>query len=438
EGIRARREGAAVRLQYADDLPHATVDILQHELELERDDLYPVHGFVGFSDLLQIYGTVELPNLKDPAINPQRVPAFEKHASTFEALKKTDVLVHHPYQSFDYVVRFVREAAEDPRVLAIKMTLYRTGGGASPIVEALCHAARNGKQVAVLMELKARFDEQANIDGARKLTQAGAHVIYGLVGLKTHCKACLVVRREDDGIRRYVHLSTGNYNSRTAWVYVDYGLFSSKEELCEDVTQVFNVVTGYCKPPRFHHVSMAPDGLREKVLSLIRRERANAEGKHESRIVAQLNALVDPEVIDELYLAGKAGTKIQLIVRGICCLRPGVPGLSENIRITRIVDRFLEHSRTFYFWNDGKPEIYLSSADWMPRNLDRRIELMFPVVDPVLQGQIHEELETQLLDNVKASELDSNAVGRRRTPGSAAIRSQQKLYEIACRIAAGS
>jgi polyphosphate kinase len=435
EGIRQRRQGAAVRLQYSEGLPQETLEILQRELELEPDDLYPVKGFVGFSDLLQIYGTVELPTLKDTAIVPQRVPAFEKYASTFDALKKGDLLVHHPYQSFDYVVRFVREAAEDPRVLAIKMTLYRTGGGASPIVEALCRAARNGKQVAVLMELKARFDEQANIEGARRLEQAGAHVIYGLVGLKTHCKACLVVRREDDGIKRYVHLSTGNYNSRTAWVYVDFGLFSAREELCEDVTQVFNVVTGYAKPPAFHHVTMAPFGLREKVIELVRRERAHAEAKKESRIVAQLNALVDPEVIDELYLAGKAGTKIQLIVRGICCLRPGVPGLSENIRITRIVDRFLEHARTFFFANDGKPEIYLSSADWMPRNLDRRIELMFPVLDATLQAQVREALEVQLQDTVKASELDQNVLGRARVPGAAAIRSQVKLYEIACRLA---
>jgi polyphosphate kinase len=442
EGIRARREGAAVRLQFSSALPKETLEILQRELELEPEDLYPSQGFVGFSDLLQVYGQVDLGPLKDPPIVPQRVQAFEKHGSTFDALKKGDVLVHHPYQSFDYVVRFVREAAEDPNVLAIKMTLYRTGGGASPIVEALARAARNGKQVAVLMELKARFDEQANIEGARKLEQAGAHVIYGLVGLKTHCKACLVVRREDSPdqagamIRRYVHLSTGNYNSRTAWVYVDYGLFSAREELCEDVTQLFNVVTGYCKPPRFHHVTMAPYGLREKVIELIRRERANAEAKRESRIVAQLNALVDPEVIDELYLAGKAGTKVQLIVRGICCLRPGVPGLSENIRITRIVDRFLEHARTFFFHNDGKPEIHLSSADWMPRNLDRRIELMFPILDATLQAQVREALETQLKDDVKASELDENGLGRPRTPSAQQpIRSQIKLYELACRLA---
>jgi polyphosphate kinase len=288
------------------------------------------------------------------------------------------------------------------------------------------------------MELKARFDEQANIEGARRLEQAGAHVIYGLVGLKTHCKACLVVRREDDGIKRYVHLSTGNYNSRTAWVYVDFGLFSAREDLCEDVTQVFNVVTGYCKPPQFHYVTMAPFGLREKVIELIRRERAHAESKRDSRIVAQLNALVDPEVIDELYLAGKAGTKIQLVVRGICCLRPCVPGLSENIRVTRIVDRFLEHARTFFFANDGKPETYLSSADWMPRNLDRRIELMFPVLDPALQAQVREALEVLLQDNVKASELDPNVQGRSRAPGTSAVRSQVKLYEIACRLAGGA
>jgi polyphosphate kinase len=446
EGIRARRQGAAVRLQYLAGLPPATLQILVRELELETEDLYETQGIVGLADLLQIYSTVELANLKDPQITPQRVPAFERPGSTFEALRKGDVLVHHPYQSFDYVVRFVREAAEDPKVLAIKMTLYRTGGGASPIVEALCRAARNGKQVAVLMELKARFDEQANIEGARRLEQAGAHVIYGLVGLKTHCKACLVVRREPGGsggphgdghqIRRYVHLSTGNYNSRTAWVYIDYGLFSANEQLCEDVTQIFNVVTGYCKPPRFHHVTMAPFGLRAKIIELIRRERDLAAAGRPARIVAQLNALVDAEVIDELYLAGKAGTKIELIVRGICCLRPRVPGLSENIRVLRIVDRFLEHARVFYFGNDGKAEIYLSSADWMPRNLDRRIELMFPVVDPQLQAQVHEALEVQLLDNVKATDLDADGRGHRHVNTAGVVRSQLKLYEIACRVAA--
>ncbi|MBI3723595.1 polyphosphate kinase 1, partial [bacterium] len=436
EGIRARREGAAVRLQYEETLPPSTLELLVRELELEPEDLYPTRGSVAFSDLLQIYGTCDLPQIKDAPIVPQRVPAFERGGSTFEALRKGDVLVHHPFQSFDYVVRFVREAAEDPNVLAIKMTLYRTGGGASPIVEALGRAARNGKQVAVLMELKARFDEQTNIDGARRLEQAGAHVIYGLVGLKTHCKACLVVRREDDRIKRYVHLSTGNYNARTAWVYADYGVFSAREELCEDVTQLFNVVTGYCKPPLFHHLTMAPYGLRQKFLDLIRRERANAAAGHEARIVAQMNAIVDPEVIDELYLAGKAGTKIDLIVRGICCLRAHVPGLSENIRVIQIVDRFLEHARSLYLWNDGKPEIYLSSADWMPRNLDRRIELLFPVLDPALQAQVHEALEVQLRDEVKSRELGPDGRSVRPPPSANPIRSQLKLYEIACRIAA--
>jgi polyphosphate kinase len=437
EGIRARRQGAAVRLQYDANLPPETLETLIRELELEPDDVYPMQGFVAFADLLQIYSQVDLPRLKDPAIVPQRVPAFERTNSLFEALRKGDVLVHHPFQSFDYVVRFVREAADDPNVLAIKMTLYRTGGGASPIVEALCRAARNGKQVAVLMELKARFDEQANIEGARRLEHAGAHVIYGLVGLKTHCKACLVVRREEDGIRRYVHLSTGNYNARTSWVYADYGIFSANEQLCEDVTQLFNVVTGFCKPPPFQLVTMAPFGLRQRVIELIRRERAHAEAGKEARIVGQLNALVDAEVIDELYLAGKAGAKIDLIVRGICCLRPRLPGLSENIRVISIVDRFLEHARAYMFWNAGKPEFYLASADWMPRNLDRRIELQFPVLDPALQAQVQEALEVELKDDVKAREIGPNGESVRRTPGPAPLRSQVRRYEIACRIASG-
>jgi polyphosphate kinase len=436
EGIRARRKGAPVRLQYDDNLPPEVLEILVRELELEREDLYPMTGFVGFADLLQLYLELDVARLKDPPCTPQRVPALDRTVTTFEAIKKSDILVHHPYQTFDYVVRFLREAAEDPNVLAIKMTLYRTGGGASPIVEALCRAARNGKQVAVLMELKARFDEQANIEGARRLEEAGVHVIYGLVGLKTHCKAALVVRREEGRIQRYVHLSTGNYNARTATIYVDYGLFTAREDLAEDITQVFNVITGYCKPPRFNHVTMAPWGLRERTVELIRRERDNAQNGREARIVAQMNAIVDPQVIDELYHAGRAGVRIELIVRGICAIRPGVAGLSENIRVVCVIDRFLEHARCLYFWNDGRPELYLSSADWMPRNLDRRIELLFPVLDPLIQSQVIESLEVTLRDEAKGWEIMPDGRSRRTARSEAKLlRSQMRRYDMACRVA---
>ncbi len=433
ESIRARRQGAAVRLQYDTTLPRETLEILVRELELEPEDLYLVEGFVAFSDLLQVYSAVDLPRLKDPPLPAQRVAALERAGSVFEALRKGDVLVHHPYQSFDHVVRFVREAADDPNVLAIKITLYRTGGGASPIVEALARAARNGKQVAALMELKARFDEQANIESARRLEQAGAHVIYGLVGLKTHAKACLVVRRDEDQIRRYAHLGTGNYNTRTAGTYTDYGLFSANEALCEDLTQLFNVVTGYSRPLHLNHVVIAPFGLREKLVALIRRERDLAAAGASARIVAQVNGLVDPELVDELYLAAKAGAKIDLIVRGICCLRPGVPGLSERVRVVRIVDRFLEHARAFVFENGGRPEVFLASGDWMPRNLDRRVELLAPVLDPALQAEVRQRLEVQLKDDVKASVLDRDCRGVRPPPSSTPVRSQLELYALACR-----
>ncbi|HZV00631.1 MAG TPA: polyphosphate kinase 1 [Planctomycetota bacterium] len=436
EGIRARRQGLAVRLQHDVSLPKATLEVLQRELALEPDDLYGFEGMLAFSDLLDIYNSVELPQHKEPPLPPQRVPALDR-SSTFDALRKGDVLVHHPYQSFDYVTRFLREAADDPNVLAIKTTLYRTGGGISPIVEALFRAARNGKQVAVLMELKARFDEQANIEGARRLEQAGAHVIYGLVGLKTHVKACLVVRREEDEIRRYVHLSTGNYDPRTAEVYCDYGLFTAHEGFCEDVTELFNVVTGYCRPLKLQHIALAPYGLRERLLDLVLREREHAKAGRPSRIVLQTNGIVDPELVDELYLASRAGTKIDLIVRGICCLRPGVPGLSETVRAIRIVDRFLEHARAFMFANGGETEVYLSSGDWMPRNLDRRVEALFPVLDPALRNEIASRLELQLRDDVKASVLDRDVRGTRAPRTGTPVRSQLELWALANRLARG-
>ncbi len=432
EGVRQRRMGAAVRLQYDARMPPAVLARLAAALEVTELDLFPIEGPIAFSDLLQLYNEVDLPGLKYPPLVPQRVPALDAAPTIFEAVRRADVLVHHPYQSFDYVVRFLREAAEDPDVLAVKMTLYRMGTS-SPIVEALELAAHRGKQVAVLMELKARFDEEANIRWARKLETAGAHVIYGLPGLKTHAKACLVVRKEGRELRRYCHLSTGNYNARTAWTYSDIGMFSCREDLCEEVAALFNFLTGYCRPPEFQHLALAPTGLRERLAAIVRRERAHAAAGRKARIIAKMNGLEDPALIDELYRASRDGVEIDLIVRGLCCLRPGVPGLSERIRATRIVDRFLEHARILYVENGGAPEYWLSSADWMPRNLDRRIEIMFPVLDPALQGEVRQVLEAQLADVEKARLIGPDGENLRKPLNGAepAVRSQERILALA-------
>ena len=348
----------------------------------------------------------------------------------WSAIRSGDILVHHPYQSFDTVTRFVREAATDPRVLAIKMTLYRVSP-TSPIALALTSAAQNGKEVAVLVELRARFDEEANIRWARALEEVGAHVVYGLVGYKTHCKACLVVRQEPDGIRRYCHLSTGNYNIRTATVYADLGLFTTRESIGEDLTELFNMLTGYTQPRGFNHLLVAPTDLRDGLVERIRREADHARAGRPARLIAKMNSLVDAGVIEELYAASQAGVEIDLIVRGICCLRPGVPGLSDRIRAISIVDRNLEHARIFYFENNGEPEYWLSSGDWMPRNLDHRVEVAFPVLDPLLQAQVREILEIQLADTVKARRfLPDGTTERVRPDGREIVRAQERLYEL--------
>ena len=381
--MRGRRLGTAVRLQYDADLPSDILATLLEELELQPEDLYEGEGFTAFSDLLQLYAGLDVPRLKDVPRPPHPVPAFDGSPDIWSAIRARDVLVHHPYHSFDAVTRFVREAAVDPKVLAIKMTLYRVSP-ASPIAHALHTAVENGKEVAVLVELQARFDEEANIRWARALEEVGAHVVYGLVGFKTHCKACLVVRQEADGIRRYCHLATGNYNVRTGGIYEDLGLFTSRETFGEDLTELFNLLTGYTRPPGFRHLLLAPTHLRDELTERIRREASRARAGAPARIIAKLNNLVDRRLIEELYAASEAGVPIDLIVRGICCLRPEVPGLSENIRVVSIVDRYLEHARIFYFENAGSPEYLLASADWMPRNLDRRVEIAFPVLDPRL------------------------------------------------------
>ena len=430
QSLRERRMGTAVRLQYDVDLPADVLATLVDELELQPDSLYQGLGFTAFSDLFQLYAAVDRPQLKDAPLPPHPVPAFEAAPDLWTAIRAGDVLVHHPYHSFDVVTRFVREAAVDPKVLAIKMTLYRVSP-TSPIAKALTLAAENGKEVAVLVELQARFDEEANIRWARALEEVGAHVVYGLVGYKTHCKACLVVRQDHDGIRRYCHLATGNYNARTGGLYADLGLFTCRDGFGEDLTELFNLLTGYTRPREFRHLLVAPTTLRDSLVAKIQREAEHARAGRPARVVAKVNALVDRALIDELYAASQAGVQVDLIVRGICCLRPGVPGLSERIRVISIIDRYLEHARIFHFGNGGDAEYWLASADWMPRNLDHRLEIAFPILDPRHQAQIREVLEVQLADTVKAWRIRPDGSSERVRPqGAPPLRSQERLYQL--------
>ena len=361
---------------------------------------------------MKMYGLEGFDALKQPAYQPQPVPALMKETDIFEAIRKKDILLHHPYLTFDPVVNFVKTAASDPQVLAIKQTLYRVSGH-SPIVAALAQAAENGKQVSVLVELKARFDEENNIGWAKMLEKAGCHVIYGLVGLKTHSKITLVVRREEDGIRRYVHLGTGNYNDSTARLYTDCGILTCEEAIGEDATAVFNMLSGYSEPKSWNRLTLAPIWLRKKFLSLIRREAQNAREGKPARIIAKMNSLCDQEVIAALYEASSAGVKIDLIVRGICCLRVGIPGVSENITVRSLVGTFLEHSRIFFFQNNTMEELYMASADWMPRNLDKRVEILFPVEDEDIRREVRHILDIQLSDTLKARELTKENVYER-------------------------
>src|SRR6185503_5861873 len=336
------------------------------------------------ADLMGIVAEDERRELRDEPFTPQVSPPLREVEDIFAVIRERDVLLHHPYDSFDPVVEFVSRAADDPNVLAIKQTLYRTGGD-SPILKALARAAESGKQVTAIVELKARFDEASNIQWARTLEQSGVQVIYGLLGLKTHAKALLVVRREKDKLRRYVHLSTGNYNPLTTRIYTDLALFTANREIGEDVTSLFNLLTGYSAPPRWNRLLVAPLGLHEAVLGLIAREAAHARAGRKAGIVALMNALVDVDVIDALYAASQAGVEIKLVVRGVCCLRPGIPGLSDRIQVHALIDRFLEHERVFRFANGGSEEVYLSSADWMPRNFHRRVEVLIPILDPAVR-----------------------------------------------------
>lgn len=403
--LKMRQWGEVIRLEVEDKMDEKLLSILKKELHVADADIYKINGPIDLTFLMKLYGIEGYGDLRYKKYVPQRVPQIEPGENIFEEIRKGDILMHHPYQTFDPVVDFIRQASVDPDVLAIKQTLYRVSGN-SPIIASLAQAAENGKQVSVLVELKARFDEENNIVWAKKLEQAGCHVIYGLVGLKTHSKIALVVRREEDGIRRYVHLGTGNYNDSTAKLYTDCGIFTCSEAIGEDATAVFNMLSGYSEPLSWNRLVVAPIWLRKKFLKLIGRETKNALNGKEAKITAKMNSLCDKEIIAALYEASAAGVQIDLVVRGICCLKVGIPGISENIRVRSIVGNFLEHSRIFYFYNDGQPEIYMGSADWMPRNLDRRVEILFPVEDEEIQKKVLHILEVELQDNTKAHILN--------------------------------
>lgn len=405
--IKKRQWGQAIRLEVEAGMDKRLLKMIKKELHLEGQNLYEIDGPLDLTVLMQVYSLEGFNHLKTPKFEPQQVPELPDGCNIFEEIRKGDILLHHPYQTFNPVVDFIRQAARDPEVLAIKQTLYRVSGN-SPIIAALAQAAENGKQVTVLVELKARFDEENNIVWARMLEKAGCHVIYGLVGLKTHSKITLVVRREEDGIRRYVHLGTGNYNDATAKLYTDIGLLTCAETIGEDATAVFNMLSGYSEPLFWNKLSLAPLWLKDKFLHLIEREKKYAQEGRPAHIIAKMNSLCDKDIIEALYEASAAGVKIDLIVRGICCLKVGIPGISENITVRSIVGNFLEHSRIFYFENDEHYEIYCGSADWMPRNLERRVEILFPVNRPELKEELLHILKNQLKDTVKASILQAD------------------------------
>lgn len=407
--LKKRQWGEAIRLEVEQGIDKRLLKILKKELQIQQEDIFTIRGPLDLTFLMKVYGMDGFDHLKEEPYIPQPPKGLDMDGDLFEQIRQKDILLHHPYETFDPVVNFVRFAAKDPDVLAIKQTLYRVSSN-SPIIASLAQAAENGKQVTVLVELKARFDEENNIVWARKLEKAGCHVIYGLVGLKTHSKITLVVRREEEGIRRYVHLGTGNYNDSTAKLYTDMGMFTCKRAYGEDATAVFNMLSGYSEPLSWNKLALAPTWLRTRFVELINRERDYAAMGKPARIVAKMNSLCDAGIINALYEASAAGVQIELIIRGICCLKQGVPGMSETIQVRSIVGTFLEHSRIFYFENDGSPEIYMGSADWMPRNLDKRVEILFPVEDPDLKKEIVHILHTQLADNTKAHLLQPDGL----------------------------
>jgi len=428
-----RRRGDAVRLEIEHSCPAPIRNALLETLHLSEDDLYLLDGPLNPTRLMLLYHGDHSPELRDPPFVAPVAPPLRDALDIFTAIRERDILLHHPYESFESVVQFIETAAADPDVLAIKQTLYRTGGD-TRIIGALEYAAKNGKQVTAVVELRARFDEANNIQWSRRLEESGVHVVYGLVGYKIHAKCCLVVRREGPEIRRYVHLATGNYNPSTARLYTDLGLLTCQPEFGEDATNLFNLLTGICQFQGMQRLLVAPFELHRRLLALIEREAENARRGLPARIVAKVNSLAEKEIIQALYRASQAGVKIDLIVRGICCLRPGVKGLSENITVRSIVDRFLEHPRIFYFENDSRPEAFLSSADWLPRNMFRRIELAFPVMDAGLQERIVREiLALPLVDNAKARFLEKDGSYRRATPAEdeAPRRSQLEFIQLA-------
>jgi polyphosphate kinase len=437
ETLRMRKWGAAVRLEIDERADEGFLAQLQvpSALDLEDRDVYKVSGPVDMTVLAALAKIEGFRELKEPPYEPQMPAVLANGADIFAAIREQDLLVHHPYESFDSVIQFIEQAAEDPHVLAIKQTLYRTAE-ANPIITALARAAANDKQVTALVELQARLDEENNIVKAQALQKAGVHVVYGMVGLKTHCKAALVVRRDKDGIRRYVHFGTGNYNPTTARIYTDLSFFTCRPEFGEDASALFNLLTGYYSQGHgWKKLTVAPRDLADRLIALIDRERENAEAGLPARIIAKMNSLVDPQAIVALSAASRAGVQIDLLVRGICCLRPGLPGFSENIRVISVVDKFLEHSRISYFQNNDKPQVFLSSADWMPRNFRRRVEILFPIDDPRLQSRIVDGLlGVSLMDNVKARELGPDGTYHRvaaARAGEPAIRSQIEFQNMA-------
>jgi polyphosphate kinase len=433
EGVRQRRFGAVVRLKVPRDMPASILEILKSNLEITDDEVYFVDGPLALSRIRRL-GSLDRPDLKDAAFTPAPLRRGEEEDDIFGMIRRGDVLLHQPFDSFQPVVDYLRAAARDPNVLAIKATLYRVGRN-SPVVEALLEANQRGKQVAVLVELKARFDEESNIEWARALERDGVHVVYGLVGMKVHSKVALVVRKEGNKIRRYCHLATGNYNAVTAGLYTDLGLFTCDEELGADCSDLFNYLTGYSAKSDYRKLLVAPVNLRAGLESRIRREIDNARAGQPARLIFKVNALVDTRIIRLLYEASRAGVRVELLARGICCLRPGVPGVSENIRVVSVVGRFLEHSRVYYFLNGGEEEMFLGSADLMPRNINRRVETIFPIERPSLLKQVKEKiLQVYLQDNIKAREMRPDGSYQRVQPGKgqAPRSAQAQLLKAKC------
>ncbi|MCU0632759.1 MAG: polyphosphate kinase 1 [Methanolinea sp.] len=426
EGVELRRTGSPVRIEVVPDIPAQTLAILGRKLGIPQHMFFPQEAPLGMADLMQLC-SLDRPDVKDPPFIPSVPPVLEREEDIFRSIRKKDILLFHPYESFSPVVAFLRQAARDPQVLAIKMTLYRVGAN-SPVVNALLEARERGKSVAALIELKARFDEENNIGWARALERAGVHVVYGVFGLKVHAKICLVVRREKEGITRYVHLGTGNYNASSSRVYTDIGVFSADPMLGEDVSDLFNSLTGYARIPGYRSLLVAPQSMRKEILARIEREIARQEEHGDGRIIIKMNALVDRDCITALYRASRAGVRVDLQVRGICCLRPNIPGISEHIKVTSLVGRFLEHARIYYFRNGGQEEIFLGSADLMPRNLDRRVEVLFPVKDPELRRAITDIiLPVHLGDTGKTKRLtrDGSYVRLTRVEGEKACNAQE-------------